>query len=184
MKSKIALIGESSVGKTSLIRRFVRDEYDDKYLHTVGTKVAKIELTVPLGEFEVLVDMSIFDIMGQKGFKDMVKETFFHGCQGLLAVCDVTQKATLEGLDGWIDRAWDVAGEVPVHILVNKVDLVDDPQEDVDRVRAFSTAYDSPYAFTSAKRGDNVFRAFEDIARRIVDPRSADPVLLEAIARY
>ena len=49
MKAKVALVGESSVGKTSLIRRFVRDEYDDKYLHTVGTKVTKIELTVPYG---------------------------------------------------------------------------------------------------------------------------------------
>ena len=49
MKSKVALLGESSVGKTSLVRRFVRNEYDDKYLHTVGTKVSKVEVTVPFG---------------------------------------------------------------------------------------------------------------------------------------
>jgi putative ribosome biogenesis GTPase RsgA len=67
---------------------------------------------------------------------------------------------------------------VPVHILVNKVDLVDDPEEQVDRVRTFSSAYASPFAFTSARRGDNVARAFEDLARRILDPHPADPILV------
>ena len=186
VKLKICLVGDSGVGKSSIIRRYVLDMFDDAYLQTLGAKVTKKSLMLPVYRRgpPVEIVMTIWDIMGNAGFQELLKESYFYGCQGVLAVADVTSRTTLEGLDGWIDRAWDVAGEVPVHILVNKVDLVDDPQEDVDRVRAFSTAYDSPYAFTSAKRGDNVFRAFEDIARRIVDPRSADPVLLEAIARY
>src|SRR3972149_5806406 len=93
MKTKIALLGESGVGKTSLVRRFVLDEFDDKYLHTVGTKVTKIKLTIPHGvDTEIDMDVSIFDIMGQKGFRDMVKDTYFHDMQGLLAVCDVTNR--------------------------------------------------------------------------------------------
>src|SRR2546427_12436004 len=69
MKAKLALMGEGGVGKTSLIRRFVLNEYQDTYLHTVGTRVSKVELTVPHGvDTEVQMDMSIFDIMGQRGF--------------------------------------------------------------------------------------------------------------------
>ena len=49
MKAKLALMGEGGVGKTSLIRRFVLSEYQDTYLHTVGTRVSKVELTVPHG---------------------------------------------------------------------------------------------------------------------------------------
>ena len=169
MKSKIALIGESSVGKTSLIRRFVRDEYDDKYLHTVGTKVAKIELTVPLGEFEVLVDMSIFDIMGQKGFKDMVKETFFHGCQGLLAVCDVTRQETLLAVHDWMSAATGVAGDVPAYLLVNKMDLAERshvPSEEVEKV---AETWEMPFVYTSAKTGAGVDDAFNLVAIAIVE---------------
>ncbi len=169
MKAKIALIGESSVGKTSLIRRFVLDEYDDKYLHTVGTKVTKIELTVPHGGFEVLVDMSIFDIMGQKGFKDLVKETFFHGCQGILAVCDVTRLETLPAIHDWMSAATEVAGDVPAYLLVNKMDLADRsrlPSEEVEKV---SETWEMPFVYTSAKTGAGVDDAFNLAAIAIVD---------------
>src|SRR5437667_7485449 len=82
MKAKLALMGEGGVGKTSLIRRFVLNEYQDTYLHTIGTKVSKIELAVPYGaDVEVQLSMSIFDIMGQRGFRDLVKETYYHGAQ-------------------------------------------------------------------------------------------------------
>src|SRR3989304_2896534 len=111
MKAKFAIVGNSGVGKTSLIRRFVLDEYDDKYLHTVGTKVTKVKLTIPHGAgTEVDMDVSIFDIMGQKGFRDMVKDTYFHDMQGLLAVCDVTNRQSLDDLQDWIATALESGG--------------------------------------------------------------------------
>ena len=170
MKSKVALVGESSVGKTSLVRRFVKDEYDDKYLHTIGTKVSKVELTFPFGpDTEVLVDLAIFDIMGQSGFRDMVKESFFYGCQGLLAVCDVTRAETLEAVHDWMSTATGVAGDVPAYLLVNKMDL--------ERSRAFLDAqvenvarqWEMPVAYTSAKTGAGVDDAFNSLAIAIVD---------------
>jgi len=186
VKVKICLVGDSGVGKSSIIRRYVLDMFDDTYFQTLGAKVTKKSFVLPVFRRGAPIEivMTIWDIMGNAGFQELLKQSYFYGAQGVLAVADVTNRTTLEGLDGWIYRAWDVAGEVPVHILVNKVDLVGDTSEDEDRVRTFSSAYDSPFAFTSAKRGDNVFRAFEDLARRIVDPRPADPVLLEALARY
>jgi len=186
VKLKICLVGDSGVGKSSIIRRYVLDIFNDAYLQTLGAKVTKKSLVFPALRRGAPVEivMTIWDIMGNAGFQELLKDSYFYGCQGVLAVADVTSRTTLEGLDGWIDRAWDVAGEVPVHILVNKVDLVAGAGEEEDRIRAFSSAYDSPYAFTSAKRGDNVSRAFEDLARRIVEPRPPDLVLVDAIARY
>src|SRR3989475_6276833 len=106
MKAKLALMGEGGVGKTSLIRRFVLNEYQDTYLHTVGTRVSKVELTVPHGaDTEVQMDMSIFDIMGQKGFRDLVRETYYHGAGALMAVCDLTQNGSLSAFDGRIPPA-------------------------------------------------------------------------------
>jgi len=170
MKSKVALIGESSVGKTSLIRRFVRDEYDDKYLHTVGTKVSKVELKVPFGAAtEVEVDLAIFDIMGQQGFKDMVKETFFYGCQGLLAVCDVTRAETLEAIHDWMSTATGVAGDVPAYLLVNKMDLAKSRAFLDERVEKVAKTWEMPVAFTSAKTGAGVDDAFNSLGISIVD---------------
>jgi len=171
MKAKVALIGEGAVGKTSLIRRFVVDEYDDKYIHTVGTKVTKVELTVPFGpDTEVEVDLAIFDIMGQKGFKDMVKETFFFGCQGLLPVCDVTRRETLAAVHDWMAAATTVAGDVPAVLLVNKIDLADRqrafPPEEVEKVAA---TWEMPIANTSARSGAGVDDAFNSLAISIVD---------------
>src|SRR2546428_5792857 len=129
MKAKIALVGESGVGKTSLIRRFVVDEFDDKYIHTVGTKVTKIQLTIPHGvDTEVDMDMAVFDVMGQKGFRDMVKETFFLDAQGVLAVCDVTNRASLQAPQDWIATALGLAGERPAYILVDTNALAPTPQ--------------------------------------------------------
>src|SRR2546427_447113 len=124
MKAKLALMGEGGVGKTSLIRRFVLNEYQDTYLHTVGTRVSKVELTVPHGaDTEVQMDMSIFDIMGQRGFKDLVRETYYHGSQALMGVCDLTRKDSLYALNEWIPSALEIAGDVPVYLVVNCDDL-------------------------------------------------------------
>src|SRR6266566_7033536 len=121
MKTKLVLMGEGGVGKTSLVRRFVMNEYEDAYLRTVGTRVSKIELVVPHGpDTEVHMDMSIFDIMGEKGFRDLVREAYYHGAQALMAVCDLTRKDSLDALTDWISAALEVTGDVPLYLVVNK----------------------------------------------------------------
>ncbi|HYS71139.1 MAG TPA: Rab family GTPase [Thermoplasmata archaeon] len=170
MKAKIALVGESGVGKTSLIRRFVVDEFDDKYIHTVGTKVTKIQLTIPHGvDTEVDMDMAVFDVMGQKGFRDMVKETFFLDAQGVLAVCDVTNRASLDALQDWIATALEIAGECPVYILVNKNDLATKAQFGEEAVTKAAKPWEAPFIYTSAKTGEAVDDAFNSLAIEIVN---------------
>jgi GTPase SAR1 family protein len=80
MKMKICLVGEGAVGKTSLIRRYVLDEFDDRYISTLGAKITKKELVigVPTDGNSLKVDMTIWDIMGEKGFRDLLKEAYFH----------------------------------------------------------------------------------------------------------
>ena len=88
IKTKICLVGEAAVGKTSLIRRFVQDEFDDRYITTLGAKVSKREMTFDLPDkgSKLQMDMTVWDIMGEKGFRDLLKEAFFHGAKGVLAV--------------------------------------------------------------------------------------------------
>jgi small GTP-binding protein len=170
MKAKFAIVGDSGVGKTSLIRRFVLDEYDDKYLHTVGTKVTKIKLTIPHGaDTEVDMDVSIFDIMGQKGFRDMVKDTYFHDMQGLLAVCDLTNRQSLDDLQDWIATALESGGDAPVYILANKRDLSDELAFGEDALAKIAQPWNAPFVYTSAKTGENVDDAFNALAIEVVN---------------
>jgi small GTP-binding protein len=170
MKMKICLVGEGAVGKTSLIRRYVLDEFDDRYISTLGAKITKRELTIERTDNGkgIRVDMTIWDIMGEKGFRELLKEAYFHGAQGILAVCDVTRKDTLPALESWISAIETVTGRIPIEFLANKADLKDQLTFTESELREMSDSYRSPYLFTSAKTGDNVERAFRDIAEAIV----------------
>ncbi|MFQ5883538.1 MAG: Rab family GTPase [Thermoplasmata archaeon] len=178
MKMKICLVGEGAVGKTSLIRRFVLDAFDDRYVSTLGAKITKKEMTfaAPNNGSEVHIDMTIWDIMGEKGFRDLLKEAYFHGAQGILAVCDVTRENTLPDLESWISAIETVTGKIPIAFLANKIDLKDQLTFTENDIRRMSGKYQSPYLFTSAKTGENVEKAFKEIATAIVESKVAQSV--------
>src|SRR3989337_1791839 len=162
LKSKICLVGEKAVGKTSLIRRYVLNMFDDHYITTIGTKVSKKEVRVFRPEQDLLVDvaMTIWDIMGEKGFRELLKDAYFYGANGILAVADLTRKRTLDDLDDWIDGVEQVVGKVPILIAVNKSDLVSDAQFTEKDVEQVAKAFESVYLMTSAKTGEHVEEAF------------------------
>lgn len=170
MKVKICLMGDHAVGKTSLIRRYVLDQFDDRYVLTLGAKVSKREIDIPHpeGDGVIRVLLNIWDVTGERGFRELLKEAYFHGAQGILAVCDITRKETLHELDGWIASVERVVGKVPIHFLANKIDLKNQMSFEEKELAQKSESYLSPYMVTSAKTGENVNPAFEEISRRIV----------------
>ena len=170
LKAKVCLLGEPRVGKTSLIRKFVLNEFDERYLTTVGTNVTKKVVQVPIPQADLLVDldMVIWDIMGQRDYRDLLADRYFEGAQGLLAVADVTQPETLEALFDWIDRADRVASQIPVVLAMNKADLVPLTEEAERAARALADAFNGDYLVTSAKTGANVEKAFLRLATMIV----------------
>jgi len=171
LRTKICLIGDSGVGKTSLVKRYVSDYFEESYARTLGTKVCNVELSLTVSSFdsEVKLVMNLWDIMGQLAFRELLQEAFFHGARGILAVCDATDPGSLQNLDGWIDAALRIAGDVPVRVLVNKFDLRDNIRISEQDLTGFCGAFDSRYTYVSAKTGDNVRGAFEDIAKAVVE---------------
>ncbi len=166
VKTKICLVGDNGVGKTSLIRRYVLDAFDDKYLTTLGTKVSKkeVEVTFPKENLVAKVDMLIWDIMGQHGFQELLKEAYFYGARGILAVVDVTRRSTLTGLDDWVACVEEVAGHLPMLIAVNKTDLADKAEFGLPEITERCEAFDCGYFWTSAKTGENVEASFARLA--------------------
>lgn len=172
MKAKVCLVGEAAVGKTSLIRRFVVNAFDDRYITTLGANVTKKELLVEVPERDLFVemDMIIWDIMGEKGVRDLLQEAFFNGAQGIIAACDITRYSTLRELDDWVQSVFKVVGDVGVVYAINKVDLKDESLVFISErdVEMSARAFDARYFYTSAKTGENVQAAFQTIADDIV----------------
>ncbi len=171
LKSKICLVGEKAVGKTSLIRRYVLNMFDEQYVTTIGTRVSKKEARVFLPERDILVDvdMQIWDIMGEKGFRELLKEAYFYGANGILAVADLTRRKTLDDVDDWIDGIEQIVGQVPLMIAVNKGDLVSAAQYGEKDVEQVARAFECPYLMTSAKSGENVEEAFRRISQLVTE---------------
>lgn len=179
LKAKICLIGEAAVGKTSLIRRYVEDSFDDRYISTLGSKVSlkKVWLSSrsdPAKNIEV--QLSIWDLIGERSYLDTLHQEYLKGAQGIIAVCDITRYSTFEALEEWVSAAFKVAGEVPLAIVVNKVDLKgeimclydeNEPQERAERSHGFAL-------WASAKTGENVNPIFGKMALAVVH-RIASP---------
>jgi small GTP-binding protein len=169
-KVKVCLVGEKAVGKTSLIRRYVLNMFDDRYITTIGTKVSKKEVTLyqPEDDIQIRMDMTIWDIMGEKGFRELLKDAYFYGANGVLAVADLTRRKTLDELDDWVDGVMRVCGRVPTVIAVNKADLMNQTQFDEKEVGQVAKAFDSHYVYTSARTGQNVEEAFKLLAEAVL----------------
>jgi len=150
------------VGKTSLVRRYVLDLFDDKYIATIGTKVTKKEIVVnnPRTGRQERVMLLIWDIMGQPSFREVLREAYFYGVQGSLAVCDVTSKESLGELRYWIKAMTSTTGKVPMVFLGNKCDLRDETRIPFQDLDVFAKKNESPALLTSAKTGYNVETAF------------------------
>jgi len=171
LKMKVCLIGDRAVGKTSLIRRFVYDEFDDRYITTLGTKVTKkkLDLVIPEQDLRLDIDIQIWDIMGQIGFRQLLKDAYFYNASGALATADCTAKGSLQGLEEWLEGLYSVTSRIPVVIMANKIDLEDSIEVEESEVKELARAHNSPYYYTSAKTGKNVEECFKEIARTVIE---------------
>lgn len=172
-KLKICLVGDVGVGKTSLIRRYVLDVFDDKYIATIGTKVTKKDIQVenPRTGKQEMVTLLIWDIMGQPSFREVLREAYFYGAQGSIAVCDVTSKESLNELRYWMKAMTATTGKIPVVFLGNKSDLKDETRVSVDDIEMFAKKHDATSMITSAKTGHNVEQAFMTLVSEMLAQR-------------
>ena len=170
VRSKICLVGDGGVGKTSLIRRYVYDAFNDRYLVTVGTKVSRKEMMFkyPTRNVQVRLDAMIWDIVGQKAFKSLLHEAYFHGAQGIIGVCNLTDKDSLLSLIDWVASVYKVAGEVPIVLLANKCDLKDEIVLTEAELKRMADQLNAELLFTSAKTGENVARGFYTIGKQMM----------------
>ncbi len=166
---KICMLGDGAVGKTSLIRRFVFDEFKDDYIMTIGTKVTKKPLKFIADDgTDIVLTLMIHDILGQAKFESLHK-SYYAGSKGGLIVVDLTRKETLDRVEWWYDGFTDIAGKVPMTIVGNKNDLEDEHQMTLQEVQEVAETFGARFYLASAKSGENVERIFNNIGRRVCE---------------
>ena len=167
VKAKVCLVGDVAVGKTSLIRRFVQEEFDDRYIATVGTKVTKKTVDVSWKGSPATLDMMVWDIMGEKGFRALLRDAYFEGSHGVIAVCDLTRKDTFYDLNNWVQMIRKQVGNVPVVFLGNKMDLKERRVVSEEELARMGTIHNATTFLASAKTGAGVNEAFKALADAI-----------------
>ncbi len=164
---KLCLAGDFRVGKTSLMRRFVSNTFDERYITTLGAKVDSKRLQVEdpgAPGSRIDVGVQIWDVMGNPGFRELLKDAYFHGVKGMLLICDATRPETMVSLRSWHKSASSIAGDVPAVVLLNKVDLGQAAKVSPPDVERFCSDRGWPWLTTSAKTGENVDLAFTKVA--------------------
>jgi small GTP-binding protein len=161
IQKKICMLGASAVGKTSLVSRFVRSIFSDKYHTTVGVKVDK--KVVALGEDQM--DLLLWDLYGEDEFQKM-RTSYLRGSSGYMLVVDGTRHETLEKAVVLQNRTEETLGKVPFVLVLNKTDLVDNWEVDDSAIEELGKR-GWPAFRTSAKTGEGVEQAFLALARKM-----------------
>jgi small GTP-binding protein len=165
---KVLLIGEGGVGKTSLIRRFVIDRFEDRYIMTVGTKVSRkvLDLDFPERDARLVLSLDIWDVIGQME-SERAHAMHFRGAEAFMLVFDGTDRRTFDAVGGWAARARLHCGPVGGLLVCNKWDLKQRFAVTPEEVEAEAQRVGLKVAFTSAKTGQGVEEAFGEVGRQL-----------------
>ena len=162
---KVLLLGNSDVGKSSLLLRFVDSLWNDAFVPTIGVdfKVKTLEIN------NKKVKMQIWDTAGQERFRTVVS-TYFRGAHGILLLYDVTNKDSFKNLENWLIEIEKNSSDKVLKILVgNKCDLSDDREIQTEEGQAFAVRNGMEFMETSAKMNTNVSEAFETLGKLMID---------------
>ena len=160
---KLLLIGNSSVGKSSLLLRFSENIYNDAFLPTIGVdfKIRTFDLDGKT------VKLQIWDTAGQERFKT-ITSSYYKGAHGIIVTYDITDKQSFKDIDNWLVEVEKHAKDKVNKLLVgNKVDLKDQRQISFEEGKGKADELGIKYVETSAKDSINVEQAFITMANEI-----------------
>lgn len=161
LQKKVCMLGAFSVGKTSLVRRYVASIFEDKYLTTIGVKIDKKVVTTAGSETTLM----LWDIAGEDAYHS-IKPSHLRGASGCIVVVDGTRPNTLDVARDIQKMARDSIGDIPIFAALNKSDLKDQwlvSESDISQLAEEMTLIE-----TSAKTGLNVEEMFQQLTEAML----------------
>jgi small GTP-binding protein len=181
---KILMVGESGVGKTCLIKRFIKNEFSLTHLSTIAIdfkmKVLKVQNT--------MLKLQIWDTAGQERFNTLTAG-FFKGSDGVVVTYSVTERKSYDNVNKWMNQIHSLAPKnVRIVLVGNKIDMQEQREVTVEEGKAMAQKYDAVFFETSAKSGENVEQVFNKLAEDILfkikeNPKSNDETSLTSMSK-
>ena len=169
---KILILGDSSVGKTSLLLKYADGYFPTIYVATIGIdyKIKTINVN------GVNINLQIWDIAGQERFRS-ISQNFMKGADGIIYVYDITNKTSFDNLRMWIGQSEESAEGFKKIIVGNKCDLEEERIVQKESLKKFCDEKKLKGLEASAKSGTKVNEIFENLAKMIVGERTQDELI-------
>ena len=175
---KILLVGDSAVGKTTLLIKYIEDKFSDTHITTIGVEYKDKVITINGRK----VNLQIWDTSGQERYQAITKN-FYRNADGIIFVFDVTKEESFKHLKDWLNSSQDCDKEFKRIIVGNKIDLEEKRVIDKDRIDHFAEKENIQCFETSAKNGANVDVIFQKIGELILANKTEEEIREEYIIR-
>ena len=162
---KIILIGDTSVGKTNILSRYINDTFSETSKSTVG-----VELATKVEHYNnKKIKIQIWDTAGQERYKS-ITTSYYKGAKGAFIVYDITKKESFKNVDKWIKDLKEFGDEdVTILIIGNKCDLEDEREVSIEEVKKKAELFDIGYCETSALKAKNIDYAFQTLIKLVAE---------------
>ena len=161
---KVAVIGDADTGKTSMLGKFARDDFNPTYIPTIGVdyRIRVIELD------EVKIRLQLWDTAGQSRFRTITR-AYYRLCVGIIITYDATKEKTFENVPYWIEETSKERyyPDAKIVLVGTNGDRVDEKVVDYTRVRDFASERQIPFFEVSSKDGTNVELAFMTLVAQL-----------------
>eukprot|EP01121_Diplochlamys_sp_Union-15-3_P013496 TRINITY_DN4191_c0_g3_i1.p1 TRINITY_DN4191_c0_g3~~TRINITY_DN4191_c0_g3_i1.p1 ORF type:complete len:203 (+),score=33.73 TRINITY_DN4191_c0_g3_i1:621-1229(+) len=162
---KLLLIGDSGVGKSSLLLRFADNTFTETFISTIGVDYKIRTMSID----NKSIKLQIWDTAGQERFRT-ITSSYYRGAQGIIVVYDVTNQETFNNVQKWLSEIERYAGESVQKLLIgNKCDLVNERKVPFEQAKEFANSLSLQCLETSAKKATNVDEAFIAMAKAVMD---------------
>ena len=164
---KVVLLGEGRVGKTSILLRFIKGEYNDRQVSTLQASYLDKKIPVSGGT----AHLSVWDTAGQERFHAL-GPIYYRDADGALLVYDITDAESFNRIKKWVKELRKIVGsDISLSIAGNKVDLEKNRAVDEAEAVAYAASVGATHFHTSAKANKGLDDVFTDLSKRMMDQR-------------
>ena len=172
IRLKLLILGDSAVGKTSMLLKYTDNFFPESHLATIGIEFKTKEIKFN----DYLVHLKIWDTAGQERFRAITK-SYFRGSNGVIFMYDITKKETFKNVKDWIKDSENNNFGFEKILVGNKIDLEQIREVELKDVEEWAGQKNINVLEISAKNGTNVEKCFNELIRLILENKSKQEIL-------